>query len=209
MGCLKVLYWSRSYSQCIWLHQLTFLTVSLSVASHLCWMTPRCTVVCPVRVLRILIQLPVPYSVMAENLLKLNPYETEFVLFGSRTQRGKFFFSSPPTQSYGWVTLPHRCGDKPWCLFRGQIITPDMCLQLLVHVFLSHWRSVPYIKRYIIDKSALLFLANNLVGSCLDYCNPLFQTVINWRRPSGVDHCSTGPHFLTAGVGSNLGLELH
>ena len=125
-------------------------------------LTPRCTLVSLVRLLmsiRAHIKLLIPYSAMDDrkNWTLLNRVYSHWQ---QNTKRNSF--PSPPTQLYGWVTVPYRfgeslyltdmvshctlqiwwvtvpyrCGEKPWCLFRFQIVTAEMCLQLLVQDFI-------------------------------------------------------------------------
>ena len=48
---------------------------------------------------------------------------TKRSLFSLAKEHERNSFPSPPTQSYGWVTVPHRCGEKPRCLFGLRIVT--------------------------------------------------------------------------------------
>lgn len=111
---------------------------------------------------------------MADNLLKLNPDKTEFILFGTKTQRESISHLLPLTvmgESLNPTDIVKSLGvylDSNLSLSRHVSAVTSACFY--------HIRDLCRIKRYI-DKSALLLLANALVRSRLDYCNSLFQTI--------------------------------
>ena len=91
---------------------------------------------------------------MLTRKLKLNPDETEFIIFGLKTQRDKF---KPcfPIDILG-SSLPCRLSQEFGCVVR-----------------LRDFRQV----RWFLTHDASIIMANALVSSRLDYCNSLFRSL--------------------------------
>ena len=111
---------------------------------------------------------------MNDNLLKLNPDKTEFLLIGSNAQReGLMHLFPAPIMGENLV---------PSCSARnlGVVFNSDMSLaehiSALCRSCFYHIRDLRRIRRFV-SRKTLLTLANALVMSRLDYCNSLFASL--------------------------------
>ena len=118
---------------------------------------------------------------MASSRLKLNPDKTEFILFGSKTQRNKFacYF---PVDILGSTFSP---SDKVRNLgvafdsdFKFSSQVTSVCRSCFVGI-----RDFRRIRRHLTQNTAIV-VANALVSSKLDYCNALLRslTVVDLNR---------------------------
>ena len=113
-------------------------------------------------------------SWMGSNKLKLNPDKTEFILFGSSTQRAKLAGCFPvdilssklcPTDKVRNLGVVFDSNFN----FSGHV--SSICKSCFVNL-----RDFRRIRRHL-PKDVAISLANALVGSKLDYCNSLFRSL--------------------------------
>mgnify|MGYP002259884042 FL=1 len=113
-------------------------------------------------------------SWMATNLLKLNPDKTEFLLFGSTTQRNNLTTLLPETLM-GETIQPSSSAKNLGVTFDSEMSMSCHVASLCKSCF-YHIRDLRRIRRFI-SKRTLITLANALVSSRLDYCNSLFSSL--------------------------------
>ena len=115
-------------------------------------------------------------SWMGSNKLKLNPDKTEFILFGSVSQRAKLAKCFPidilgsklfPTDKVRNLGVLFDSGFT----FSGQV--SSVCRSCFMYM-----RDFRRIRRHL-PKSVAITLANALVSSRLDYCNSLYRSLRN------------------------------
>ena len=113
-------------------------------------------------------------SWMYDNLLKLNPDKTEFILIGTSQQRVKFtnYF---PFSAMGNNIQPSKCVRNLGFLFDSDFSFADQVAKVRQSCF-YYIKDVCRVRRYI-DKSTATSLANALVSSRLDYCNSLYNGI--------------------------------
>ena len=112
---------------------------------------------------------------MNSNKLLLNPSKTEFLLIGTKQQRLKF--SQLTTLSLGNDIIPVSSSARNL----GFIFDSDMSFTDQINsLFKSchfHIRDIRRI-RHLLPLSAATALANSLVSSKLDYCNSLYNGIL-------------------------------
>ena len=111
---------------------------------------------------------------MDSSKLKLNPDKTEFIVFGSKVLRNKLSHLFP-VNILGILLSP---SDKVRNLgvifdssFRFSAQVSSICSSNYYHI-----RDFAKIRRYL-DNSTAIAVANALVGSRLDYCNSLLNSI--------------------------------
>ena len=117
---------------------------------------------------------------MSSSMLKLNPYKTEFIIFGSQAQLKKF---------------------DPYFPVRifGNFMHPAVVVKNL-GVWLDHVRNIcktcfiqmcglRWVRQYFADEAAIL-AANALVSSRLDYCSSLFRNLSSLNHARIVTNCN-------------------
>ena len=109
---------------------------------------------------------------MAANKLKLNPDKTEFILFGSKSQRNKIASCFPIDILGGNLTPTDKVRNLGVWFdsgFKFSSHVAAVCRSCFVSI-----RDFRRIRRHL-TKTAAITLANALVSSKLDYCNSLFR----------------------------------
>lgn len=111
---------------------------------------------------------------MNSNKLKLNSEKTEFIVFGSAAQRSKLsqFF---PTDIFGTLLFPVDKVRNLGVLFDASFTFSPQVSSICSSCY-YHIRDLARIRRYL-DKSTAISVANALVGSRIDYCNSLLDSI--------------------------------
>lgn len=109
---------------------------------------------------------------MGSNKLKLNPDKTEFILFGSKTQR-KQLSKGFPVDILGSMLSPTEKVRNLGVVFDADSSFSSHVAFVCKSCFVS-LRDFRRIRRHL-SKSDAVKVANALVGSRLDYCNSLFR----------------------------------
>ena len=111
---------------------------------------------------------------MHDNILKLNPDKTEFLLIGTKYMREKYA-SLFPTDILGNDISP---ADQAHNL--GVIFDSDFSFSKHISNVVKschyHMRDLRRIRRYLSVSDATA-LANALISSCLEYCNSLLYDI--------------------------------
>ena len=113
-------------------------------------------------------------SWMAANKLKLNPEKTEFILFGTKNQRGKLS-QCFPVDILGSQLCPVDKVRNLGVIFDSGFTFTNHVVSVCRQCFVS-LRDFRRIRRYL-SKSEAVSVANALVSSKLDYCNSLFRSL--------------------------------
>ena len=111
---------------------------------------------------------------MSSSMLKLNPDKTEFIIFGSHAQLykldsylqvrifGNFMHPAVVVKNLGvWFDVNFSFADHVCNIYKTRFI---------------QIRDLRRVKQYLTDEAAIL-AANDLVSSCLDYCNSLLRSL--------------------------------
>ena len=115
-------------------------------------------------------------SWMGSNKLKLNPDKTEFILFGSSSQRAKLA-SCFPVDILGSQLCPTDKVRNLGVVFDSNFSFSQHVSSVCKSCFI-HLRDLRRIRRHL-PKTAAIALANALVSSRLDYCNSLLRNLSN------------------------------
>ena len=117
-------------------------------------------------------------SWMGSNKLKLNPDKTEFILFGSPSQRASLA-GCFPVDILGSKLCPTEVVRNLGVFFDSGFTfskhVASVCKSCFVHL-----RDLRRIRHHL-PKSAALALANALVSSRLDYCNSLMTSTLSCK----------------------------
>ena len=114
------------------------------------------------------------HSWMGSNKLKLNPDKTEFILFGSPSQRASLA-SCFPVDILGSKLCPTDVVRNLGIFFDSGFTFSNHVASVCKSCFV-HLRDLRRIRRFL-PKSAAIALANALISSRLDYCNSLFTSL--------------------------------
>ena len=111
---------------------------------------------------------------MSLSKLKLNPEKTEFIVFGSKSQRQKLS-SYFPVSIFGSLIHPVDSVRNLGVWFDAEFSFSEHVKRTCKACFLQ-MRDLRRIRQYLTAEVAVL-VANALVSSRLDYCNPLFRSL--------------------------------
>ena len=115
------------------------------------------------------------------NKLKLNPDKTEFIVFGSKSQREKLN-QSFPVNILGNLISPIDAVRNLGVWFDSDFSFSCHVMKVCKACF-AHVRDLKRLRGHLTHEAALM-AANALVGSRLDYCNSLFRglSVLDLRK---------------------------
>jgi hypothetical protein len=113
-------------------------------------------------------------SWMAANKLKLNPDKTEFILLGTKTQRGKLA-GCFPVDILGSNMSPTDKARNLGVIFDSDFSFSNHVVSVCRSCFVG-LRDIRRIRRHL-TKNVAVTVANALVSSRLDYCNSLFRSL--------------------------------
>ena len=125
---------------------------------------------------------------MTNSNLKLNPSKTEFIIIGSKKQRGKF------KDLFPILLLDHDTLSKTFDRNVGFIFDCDFTFKRQISqtckICFYHIRDFPHIRKYLSPEDAKS-VACALVTSHLDYCNSLLYNFLDWdiERLQRVQNC--------------------
>ena len=111
---------------------------------------------------------------MAESKLKLNPDKTEFILFGSKSQRSELSHVFP-VNILGNDLSPVDKVRNLGVIFDSGFSFSDQVSSIRKSCY-YHIRDFARIRRHL-PKSVSISVANALVSSRLDYCNSLLESI--------------------------------
>ena len=109
---------------------------------------------------------------LSTNKLKLNPDKTEFIVFGSKSQREKLN-QSFPVNILGNLISPLDAVRNLGVWFDSDFSFSCHVMKVCKACF-AHVRDLKRLRGHLTHEAALM-AANALVGSQLDYCNSLFR----------------------------------
>ena len=118
---------------------------------------------------------------LSTNKLKLNPDKTEFIVFGSKSQREKLN-QSFPVNILGNLISPIDAVRNLGVWFDSDFSFSCHVMKVCKACF-AHVRDLKRLRGHLTHEAALM-AANALVGSRLDYCNSLFRglSVLDLRK---------------------------